>query len=242
MDWLSPVLKQEQWLARALSGKTGVQGLGNVFQTRPDFSFFFCCDQLVMSTASRYARAGFRPLLPVHEALVQAAEALRGGCQLEEVPDRSCGMAVVHGSRVLLIHQKTATGTHWALPKGHPEAGESDLAAAIREVREETNVAVSPEMVVPGAVAESKYSFCGQIWEGAWRQHPSYPSEAHRTCVFHKTVAFCLAVLPSEAQPVLKVQEEEVLESAWLDFEVGLERLKFEEEKTLLSSLLSRLR
>lgn len=39
--------------------------------------------------------------------------------------------------RVLLVNQR---GTSWSLPKGHIEAGEDALAAAIREIEEETGI------------------------------------------------------------------------------------------------------
>jgi bis(5'-nucleosidyl)-tetraphosphatase len=195
-----------------------------------------------MSTASRYARAGFRPLLPVHEALVQAAEALRGGCQLEELPDRSCGMAVVHGSRVLLIHQKTATGTHWALPKGHPEAGESDLAAALREVREEAGFEVAAELVSEGTSEDTRYTIAGQLWGAAWTSHASYPDPAFRACVYHKTARYFLARLPQGSPlPEVRLQEEEVHACEWLPFAEGVERLTFADERLALQRLLQKL-
>lgn len=43
-----------------------------------------------------------------------------------------------HAPLILLIHDKYG---RWTLPKGHLKAGESEAAAAVREVREETGVA-----------------------------------------------------------------------------------------------------
>ncbi|MCG3206226.1 MAG: Diadenosine hexaphosphate hydrolase [Elusimicrobia bacterium] len=41
--------------------------------------------------------------------------------------------------KVLLIHVSNLSGSQvWTFPKGHPESGESDEEAALREVREET--------------------------------------------------------------------------------------------------------
>ncbi len=55
--------------------------------------------------------------------------------------DFSCGVVPVYvrdGVRQFLLIQHLAG--HWAFPKGHPEAGETDLAAATRELAEETGI------------------------------------------------------------------------------------------------------
>lgn len=57
--------------------------------------------------------------------------------------ERSAGVIVVHTTpphgqrRFLLLNY----GRHWDYPKGHVEPGEDDLAAAWRELREETGIA-----------------------------------------------------------------------------------------------------
>jgi len=202
----------------------------------------------MLPAASRYARAGFRPLTAVHEALVLAAEAARAAAglppRLDELEDLSCGVALVHAdsSRVLLIEQRTHTGSHWALPKGHPEAGESRAEAALRELAEECGVRVAPALLVHSAAAASRYSICGQLWSAAWAAHPAHPNEALRACVYHKTAEFYLAVLPAGAPlPACVAQEEEVLACAWLPFAEGLARLTFDDERSALAALLARL-
>src|SRR4051812_38300304 len=51
---------------------------------------------------------------------------------------KSAGGVVVNGAgQVLVVNQK---GTSWSLPKGHVEEGEDALAAARREIHEETGV------------------------------------------------------------------------------------------------------
>jgi 8-oxo-dGTP pyrophosphatase MutT (NUDIX family) len=47
------------------------------------------------------------------------------------------GVVVGPDGRVLVVSQK---GTSWSLPKGHVEAGEGALAAARREIVEETGI------------------------------------------------------------------------------------------------------
>ncbi|MBQ3405184.1 MAG: NUDIX domain-containing protein [Oscillospiraceae bacterium] len=49
----------------------------------------------------------------------------------------SCGAVVLDCERNVLLIQ--SGDGHWSFPKGHCEAGESELAAAVREVREETD-------------------------------------------------------------------------------------------------------
>jgi 8-oxo-dGTP pyrophosphatase MutT (NUDIX family) len=59
----------------------------------------------------------------------------------------TCGTLVVDdAARLLLCH---VTGTHaWDIPKGVLDPGESPLAAAVRELREETGLVHPPERFV----------------------------------------------------------------------------------------------
>ena len=47
------------------------------------------------------------------------------------------GLVVNKKGRVLVVNQR---GNSWSLPKGHIEQGESKLAAAIREIEEESGI------------------------------------------------------------------------------------------------------
>jgi 8-oxo-dGTP pyrophosphatase MutT (NUDIX family) len=61
--------------------------------------------------------------------------------------ERSAGGVVVRGEHVLVIvpTRRAADGSRvLGLPKGHLDPGETQLQAAIREVREETGVEVEP--------------------------------------------------------------------------------------------------
>ena len=49
---------------------------------------------------------------------------------------RAAGAVLVDGDRVALVHRPRYDD--WTLPKGKNEPGEDDIAAALREVREET--------------------------------------------------------------------------------------------------------
>ena len=93
--------------------------------------------------------------------------------------EKSCG-AICYtreegAPRVLVICHRY--GGHWAFPKGHVEAGESEEETAMREVREETGAQVR---VRPGYREVTTYSpakggpsrrRCGQFACCRWRKH-----------------------------------------------------------------------
>ena len=59
--------------------------------------------------------------------------------------EKSCGAIVFYlkdnKEQILLI--KHANSGHWSFPKGHVEAGETEVATALREIKEETGINVS---------------------------------------------------------------------------------------------------
>jgi 8-oxo-dGTP pyrophosphatase MutT (NUDIX family) len=67
---------------------------------------------------------------------------------------RQAGRAILRddAGRVLLIHFVLPNMTFWATPGGGMEPGETPLAAAIRELREELDIAVALEGPVHRAV------------------------------------------------------------------------------------------
>ncbi|RCV57263.1 NUDIX hydrolase [Marinitenerispora sediminis] len=106
---------------------------------------------------------------------------------------------LVRDGRLLLLRRANtgyADGS-WQPPAGHLEAGESVLAAAAREVREEVGVRVDPAELRFGHVCHHRseegrigFFFVARTWDGE-----PYNAEPHK----HDAVAwFPLAALPSD--------------------------------------------
>jgi 8-oxo-dGTP pyrophosphatase MutT (NUDIX family) len=80
----------------------------------------------------------------------------RDGAREQHSQERSAGGVVLRGEDVLVIvpTRRGANGSRvLGLPKGHRDPGESDLQAAIREVREEGGV----EVELAGELGEIRY-------------------------------------------------------------------------------------
>lgn len=127
--------------------------------------------------------------------------------------DFSCGVIPVRRTAegwVYLLVQHQAG--HWGFPKGHPERGETDEQAALRELREETGlVAVQ---LRPASVFREQYRFVKSSGRAV-----------------EKIVVYFLGWV-SDTQ--VQVQPEEVQAHAWDDYAAARERMTFEEGRHLL--------
>lgn len=61
--------------------------------------------------------------------------------------DTSCGLLILNERHELFMAHVTGS-SHWDIPKGMKDEGESPLAAALRETQEETGVVVSAEGLI----------------------------------------------------------------------------------------------
>jgi putative (di)nucleoside polyphosphate hydrolase len=64
--------------------------------------------------------------------------------KMSAVPSVSCGTLVLDKDRRLLLCHVTGT-PKWDIPKGMQDPGETELEAAVRELREETSLAFDPQ-------------------------------------------------------------------------------------------------
>ena len=129
--------------------------------------------------------------------------------------DFSCGGVVLDSktNQLLLVEvQNFAMQRLWTFPKGHPETGESDDVAALREVREETGW----QCRVVRPITDVDYF---------------YTREGVR---YHKTVRWFL-MEPQEK--VGTFAEGEILDSRWFDVPKAKTLVSYDSDKKLLQQL-----
>ncbi len=116
---------------------------------------------------------------------------------------------MLRDDEILLI--STQNGRRWQLPKGHLEAGETPLDAAVREVREETGVTGRIVAELPGV----EYWY---VEKGARR--------------IHKRVDyFLLRYLSGDCADF---DPAEVSGAAWFSWDEGIARISFDNERRVL--------
>lgn len=133
----------------------------------------------------------------------------KNGYNIECLYETSCGAVVFKMEdgirKFLLIRNKRSA--HWGFPKGHVEPGETEEETAIREVFEETGLHIE---ILPGFVKKSDYTIQGKI---------------------EKSVSIFLA---STEESDYTLQEEEIKEGGWFDFEQALATLNYDNDKMIL--------
>lgn len=135
--------------------------------------------------------------------------------------DFSCGVVpcrVVDGTREFLLVQHKAG--HWAFPKGHPEAGETHLETARRELAEETGI--SRVKLDEAKAFEEVYTFTKRSGKQVRKKVLYFVGEVG-------------------AGHSVRLQEAEVSDYAWGDEVATRKRMSFDEGRRLLDAVLRHL-
>ena len=124
--------------------------------------------------------------------------------------EKSCGAIVYrkyHGNTEILLIKHINSG-HWSFPKGHVEAGETEIETAMREIKEETAIDV--------------------IIDPTFRETVTYSPKKDTM----KVVVYFLA----KARHVdFHPQEDEIAEVRWVDISYASNILSYENDKTIVT-------
>src|SRR5688572_5324239 len=131
------------------------------------------------------------------------------------IREQSYGVVPVYKKQVLLLQHGKG---YWALPKGHPEKGESPEETATRELAEEAGIT---EVEVDSDTKFSEQYFFRQKDE-----------------LVNKTVTYFLGRVKNSK---VKVQASEISDSKWLNFDDAIEQATFPETKRILTQAKVRL-
>ncbi len=123
--------------------------------------------------------------------------------------EKSCGAIVYrrfHGNIEILLIRHINSG-HWSFPKGHVEAGETEVETAIREIKEETSIDV--------------------IIDPTFRETVSYSPkrDTQKIVVYFIGKAKNYDFVP---------QEEEISEVRWVDIGYASHMLTYENDKNIV--------
>lgn len=135
--------------------------------------------------------------------------------------EQSFGIIPIHqtpdGRRYLLVRHRKG---HWGFPKGKAEAGESAMAAALRELAEETGIARVRVVEEPAFVERYTYE-----------RGPNKP--------VGKTVTYFVGYVDDER---VTIRPNELSDFAWGDRAETRARLTYDEARDLLDRVESHLK
>ena len=124
--------------------------------------------------------------------------------------EKSCGAIVyrkLHGNTEILLIKHVNSG-HWSFPKGHVEAGETEVQTAHREILEETGIDV--------------------IIDTSFRETVSYSPKRGT----QKVVVYFLAKAKNTDYVP---QEEEIADIRWIEIDRAQTVLTYENDKSIVS-------
>ncbi|MCI8361798.1 MAG: NUDIX domain-containing protein [Clostridia bacterium] len=123
--------------------------------------------------------------------------------------EKSCGCIIIKNRKVLLVYEKNRN--FWGFPKGHMEEGENEIQTALREVKEEVGLEVE--------IDEQKRYTLNYIIKDE----------------IDKTTVLYIATPKSEE---IIIQESEIQNIKWCDFDEALNTLTFENWKEMFKKVI----
>lgn len=123
--------------------------------------------------------------------------------------EKSCGCIIIKNRKVLLVYEKNRN--FWGFPKGHMEEGENEIQTALREVKEEIGLEVE--------IDEQKRYTLNYIIKDE----------------IDKTTVLYIATPKSEE---IIIQESEIQNIKWCDFDETLNTLTFENWKEMFKKVI----
>lgn len=123
--------------------------------------------------------------------------------------EKSCGCIIVKNKKVLLVYEKNRN--FWGFPKGHMEAGETEVETALREVKEEVGLDVEIDK-------ERRYTLNYVIRDE-----------------IDKTTVLYIAKAKNEE---IVMQENEIENIRWCSFEEALNTLTFDNWKEMFKKVI----
>ena len=123
--------------------------------------------------------------------------------------EKSCGCIIIKNKKVLLVYEKNRN--FWGFPKGHMEAGETEVETALREVKEEVGLDVEIDK-------ERRYTLNYVIRDE-----------------IDKTTVLYIAKAKNEE---IVMQENEIENIRWCSFEEALNTLTFDNWKEMFKKVI----
>ena len=123
--------------------------------------------------------------------------------------EKSCGCIIIKNRKVLLVYEKNTN--FWGFPKGHMEEGESEIQTALREVKEEVGLEVDIDK-------EKRYELNYIIRD-----------EIDKTTVLY--------IARTKSEEII-MQESEIANIKWCDFDEALNTLTFENWKEMFKKVI----
>ena len=128
---------------------------------------------------------------------------------MELKKEKSCGCIIVKNKKVLLVYEKNRN--FWGFPKGHMEAGETEVETALREVKEEVGLDVEIDK-------ERRYTLNYVIRDE-----------------IDKTTVLYIAKAKNEE---IVMQENEIENIRWCSFEEAFNTLTFDNWKEMFKKVI----